>query len=99
MKGGRGRGSRIRREREDAPSDIRARVVIVARQAAGLAHDLLGATGARRFHRAWVLREQLGAEAAALIPELIPSPHSPKAPIARPWTELGLLDDLAETAT
>jgi hypothetical protein len=86
--------AQIRREREDAPPEIRERVVVAARQAAGLAHDLLAATSARRFHRAWVLREQLGPEVAALIPQLTPAPYVAKSPIARPWAEL--LADLAE---
>jgi hypothetical protein len=86
--------AQIRTERERAPADVCERVVLVARQVAGLSHDLHGATNDPRFARRWDLREQLGPEAAALIPQLIASPFTPKPAIPRPWS--ALLDDLAE---
>jgi hypothetical protein len=85
---------RIRREREDAPPEIRARVVVAAREASGLRHDLLAATSDARFARGAELRAKLGEDAAALVPDLQPHPYLPKVPIARAWVPL--LADLEE---
>jgi hypothetical protein len=86
--------AQIRREREHTPPEVLEHVVIVARQAAGLRHDLLAATSNAIFARGADLRAKLGEDAAALVPDLQPHPYLPKVPIERPWA--ALLDDLAE---
>lgn len=87
----------IRMERERAPADVCERVVLVARQAAGLAHDLHAVTDDSRFARRGDLRERLGPDTAPLVPGLQVRPYERKPPVERPWA--GLLDDLAETST
>jgi hypothetical protein len=72
-------------------------VVLRARQAAGLAHDLRAVTNDARFaRRGGDLRERLGPDTAPLIPGLQVSPYERKPAIPRPWS--ALLNDLAETA-
>jgi chromosome segregation ATPase len=86
--------AQIRREQGHTPPEICERVVRIARQVDGLAHDLFEVSRDARFARRGTLRERLGPEAAALIPQLVASPFTPKPAIPRPWS--ALLDDLEE---
>jgi hypothetical protein len=89
--------AQIHTERERTPAEVCARAVIISRQLGGFEADLQEVMNAPRFVRRVGLRERLGPEVAARIPELAVRPADHKPPILRPWAPL--LADLAETAT